>query len=269
MFMRNTLLWKRSLGRMLSFFYFIPRTRKIILIYHAVGRGPWAISEDVFRKQIQWLKTNCDIVPLTQLLLDTSKKNKTQVSLTFDDGYACLYDTVLPILRAENTVGTIYINTGWMAECKALRKDSNPSLGHYPGEKFLIWDEVTELNKAGWEIGSHGVNHIDLTKQSADTIEGELHCSKMTIEKKLNRKCEHFAYTFGQHDAYVRNKVQKAGYQFAAAGHHKPLRKSEDFISFPRLNIQNDYSLCDFESIVLGKWDFLGLIHRIKRILQK
>lgn len=268
-FIRNTLLWKRCLGRMLSLIYLIPRPRKIILIYHAVGHGPWAIPEDAFIKQIQWLKKNCDIVPLTGLLLDSPKKNKICVSLTFDDGYACLYDTVLPILKAENTVGTVYINTGWMSECNESRKDSNPNLGHYPSEKFLIWDEVEELNKAGWEIGSHGVNHIDLTKQSACKVEEELHSSKMTIEKKLNRRCNHFAYTFGQHDAHVRNKVQKAGYQFAAAGHHKPLGKRDDFISFPRLNIQNDYSLYDFKSIVQGKWDFLGLIHRIKRILCK
>src|SRR3989338_8225913 len=114
MYSVNSLKWKRSIAR-----FYHPRQktgRKIILIYHAVGNGPWAISVENFKGQIQWLKKNCEIVSLSELLTSQHKKNITRVALTFDDGYACLHDTVLPILKTENAVAAVYINTGWMAD---------------------------------------------------------------------------------------------------------------------------------------------------------
>lgn len=263
----NSLIWKRRIARFYPLSFCNQRNRKIILIYHAIGNGPCGISEDIFRKQIQWLKAYCEIVPLTQLLTDNCKKNKIQVSLTFDDGYACLYDTVLPILQAEDAVATIYINTGWIGGCKKTRKISNPDLGHYPGEKFLTWDEVKALDQIGWEIGSHGVEHTDLTKESIEIITQELINSKNTIEDKLNKPCEHFAYTYGKHSKIVRKAVLQSKYRYAAAAHHTALRKKDSAMVLPRLNIENGYLIKDFQNIVMGEWDFLGIIHRDKRMM--
>lgn len=261
----NTLKWKRLISQYYSIFSQKNNSRKIILIYHAIGNSPWAILTENFRKQIQWLKKNTDIVSLTKLLTHSAKKNTIQVALTFDDGYACLHDIVMPILKAENATATVYINTGWMSENE--RKFSHPDLGHYPGELFLTWDEVKKLEQSGWEIGSHGVDHIDLTKHSNDKIQSELICSKTAIEKKLQKNCNHFAYTFGKHSKKLQRYVAQVGYHYAAAGHHATVNKKNNNFALPRLNIQNDYSLEDFENIIIGKWDFLGIIQRIKKYL--
>lgn len=261
----NSLLWKRCIGRCYSLLISPSCNRRIILIYHAVGDGPWAISGNAFKKQIQWLKENCEIVSLTKLLTDEAQENKIQVSLTFDDGYACLYDNVLPILQSENVVATVYINSGWMSESEETRKASNPDLGHYPGENFLTWDEVKALDQAGWEIGSHGVEHIDLTKHSVEIITEELINSKNSIEEKLKKQCEHFAYTYGRHSNIVRKAVLQSKYQYAVAAHHAPLRKKNNVMVLPRLNIENGYSMDDFKNVVLGRWDYLGAIHSLKR----
>ena len=267
MIILNSLVWKRRIAKMYPIFYGNQNARKIILIYHAIGNGPWAISENTFKKQIQWLKENTQIVPLSDLLTSNDQKNKIQVALTFDDGYACLYDNVLPILSAENVTATVYVNTGWMGECAKTRKPSNSDLGHYPGETFLTWDEVRSLNQLGWEIGSHGVEHSDLTLQNAGTIKQELIHSKLVIEQKLQKECAHFAYTFGNHSKKVRDAVIDAGYHYAVAGHHKTLKKTDNPIALPRLNIEINYSMDDFKNIIVGKWDFLGVIHRIKKYL--
>jgi len=257
----NSLKWKRRIAT----FYPLPKNnpRKIILIYHAVGNGPWAISADNFKKQIQWLDQNYKIVPLAQLLESAIHEDDIQVALTFDDGYACLYDTVLPILQAKNAVATVYINTGWMGD--KAHKSSNPNLGHYPDEKFLTWDEVKKFSGYGWEIGSHGVDHIDLTKWPENIIYQEVVKSKVIIEDKLSKPCTHFAYTFGKHNRLLRENVKKAGYGYAAAAHHIQFSVKMNKLALPRLNIERDYSLEDFKNIIRGKWDFLGTIHRIKR----
>lgn len=268
-FVGKSLRWKRRLGKVYFLNYFTRHPRKIILIYHAAGNGPWAISADNFKKQVQWLKKHCDIVPLTTLLTESSKSNKIQVSLTFDDGYACLYDTVLPILQTEKALATVYVNTGWISECDNTRKDSNPNLGHYPGEKFLTWREVKALDHAGWKIGSHGVDHIDLTTQPSNIVHQELLNSKQIIESKLHKRCDHFAYTWGKHNAFIENLVLEAGYQYAVAGHHAIIKSSDNPFALPRMNVAIEYSLTDFENMLKGRWDFLGHIHRWKKQLKR
>lgn len=262
----NSLKWKREISKFYLPLSIVKKSRKIILIYHAVGAGPWAVSEDVFRQQMHWLTIHCKIVSLTDLLTQSSNANQIQVALTFDDGYACLYDTVLPILQSINAVATVYINTGWMSDCDKTRKKSNSDLGHYFGEKFLTWNEVIALDQAGWEIGSHGVNHIDLTQCDAEINRNELLNSKSAIQNILKKECQHFAYTWGRHSKYLRKEVYNAGYRYAVAAHHKAL-KNDDKMALPRLNIDRHYSHEDFKKIIFGKWDFLNFIQKIKKIL--
>ncbi|MCX7121860.1 MAG: polysaccharide deacetylase family protein [Gammaproteobacteria bacterium] len=141
----NTLKFKRIIGNVHPVFSQQHSSRKIILIYRAVGNSPWAISPADFKQQIQWLKLHCKIVPLTQLLTSNKNQDVIEVALTFDDGYSCLYNKVLPILQDNDATVTVYINTGWMGDCEKSRKNSHPNLGHYPDETFLIWDEVKSL----------------------------------------------------------------------------------------------------------------------------
>lgn len=262
----SSLNWKRRISKFYSLLPLPKKSRKIILIYHAVGSGPWSISADIFQKQTEWLVKHCAILPLTELLTNSSNDQKIQVAFTFDDGYACLYDTVLPILNAVKAVGTVYLNTGWIDY--ESRKASCPELGHYPGEHFLTWGDVKKLDKAGWEIGSHGVEHIDLSRQQPDVIEKELRHSKDVIENQLKKSCEHFAYTFGRHDRRVRNVARQVGYRYVTAAHHQPLSISDDKMALPRLNVESGYSMEDFQNLVLGKWDFMGHIHRIKKVVR-
>lgn len=261
----NSLIWKRRIATFYPAFSQAHTQRKIILLYHAVGNGPWAITTEKFKEQMRWLKQNTQVLSLNDLLKSKAQKNTIQVALTFDDGYACLYDTVFPILQAENMTATVYINTGWISDSQKTRKQSNPDLDHYPGEAFLIWDEVRILYEHHWEIGSHGVEHWDLTKKNNAEIKNELSISKMMIETRLNKQCEHFAYTFGNHSEMVRKSVSDAEYRYAVAGHHFPIKKNVNPVCIPRLNIEKNYSLVDFKNIVLGKWDFLGYIQKVKK----
>lgn len=265
----HSLPWKRLIGKLYAVFSTHHQSRKIVLLYHSVGTSPWAISVDCFKKQIRWLKQHHDIVSLDSLLSDTKQNKKTAVALTFDDGYACLYNTIFPILQAENAVATIYLNTDWIAENENIRKQSHPTLGHYPKEQFLIWPEVRILEQAGWTIGSHGANHLDLTKQSNSVILEELIRAKVTVETQLQKPCEHFAYTFGNHTKRLRQLVCQVGYRYAVAGHHTALKNHFDNMAIPRINIEIGYSFSDFKDIIFGKWDFLGAIHRAKQMRNK
>jgi len=260
----NTLLWKRRLGRLYP--TPSPKERRVILIYHAVGRGPEALASDRFVEQVQWLKNHCEVVPL-DMILNTSKANtKIQVALTFDDGYESVYRLAAPILAQEKMPATAYLNTGWIADSINTRKASRVDLGHTAGENFMIWDEVQALVRQGWEIGSHGVEHLDLTQQSLETIKTELRQSKKDIELRLHKECAHFCYTWGRYHPALKQAVAEAGYRSAVAAHHAPMTVTEDRFALPRLHVANEYTMADFEHIVNGKWDFLNLVQRVKKV---
>jgi len=238
-------------------------SRKIILLYHSISGSPWAMFEKTFNDQIDWINDHCDVLSLTDLL-QSPPKEKIQVAITFDDGYVSLYDKVAAKLSEKNMDATVYINTGWIGDGSAKRKKSYPKLGHYPEESFMIWPEIEDLHRAGWEIGSHGVNHYNLAQLTSDVLETELSHSKYHIEEQLQKPCIHLAYPFGRYSKTVKDFASTIGYQYAAAAYHAPLKNNCDLFAFPRLNIAKEYSMHDFKNIIHGKWDYLKFIHKMK-----
>jgi peptidoglycan/xylan/chitin deacetylase (PgdA/CDA1 family) len=65
---------------------------------------------------------------------------------------------------------------------------------------FLSWDEVRELDRRGFAIGSHTVEHPILTKLPHERLRQELRESKAAIERELHRPCDSIAYPNGGPD---------------------------------------------------------------------
>lgn len=259
----TTLAWKRRIGRVWG--GFVPeRPRRVILLYHSVGESPLAVSEVMFRRQIAWLAESASIVPM-HALLDGGAENDLQVAISFDDGYASLHERIASILAEYGATATVYLNTGWIGA--ATRKASDAVLGHYPDEHFLTWGEVEALAKAGWTIGSHGVEHLDLTRQKQAVVARELSNSKHEIESRLGQPCKLFSYTWGRFTPGLQRAVKDAGYFSAASGLHGPVSAASDRFALPRMDIRSEYEMCDFADVVTGHWDYLGLKQRLARRL--
>jgi peptidoglycan/xylan/chitin deacetylase (PgdA/CDA1 family) len=249
---------KRTLGRLYAR-YPQPRQRRIVLLYHALGSSPFALEETAFRAQMEWLASVADIVPLSRLLVDSSLTS-LQAAITFDDGYASLHTGALPVLRGACV--SAFLNTGWIGT--HARKASDPTLGHYPNESFLLWREVEDLAAAGWDIGSHGVDHLDLTQQPDGVVRAQLHESRARIEEVLSACSPVFSYTWGRHTPHLRRMVAEAGYTYAVAGVHGAVTAHSDPMAIPRIDIANTYTLDDFKAIVRGDWDYLAWLQRAR-----
>ena len=255
----SRLTWKRNLGKLWGM---LPRPlpRKLVLLYHSLGDRPPAVTEDQFRTQMAWLAQQARIMPLDELLI-VPEGDGLQVAISFDDGYASLHDSVAPILAEHGATATVYINTGWIGE--TARRPSDAAQGHYPDEYFLTWHEIQVLAKAGWTVGSHGVDHLDLTRQEAAVVTRELVDSKREIEERLGRPCRHFAYTWGRFTPQLQRVVRDAGYADAVSGLHGPISRSSDPYALPRIDVRAEYELRDFVDVVTGRWDYLGLKQRL------
>jgi len=261
---------KRWLGKIFSPFANREMDRSVILIYHSVGGGELSTKIEYFREQMAWLSANAEVVSLDSLidknsnLVRGSVQKKIRVVLTFDDGYRTVHDVVAPILAQYGFPATVYVNTGHIGNLE--HQPSSPLLGHYPDEFFMTWEEVVNLHSQGWVIGSHGVEHLDLTKQDEKIIALQLSESKFAIRQAIGEECRHFSYTWGHYNPTVRSSVVAAGYCSAVAGLHNAVILTSDQIALPRLDIRANYELRDFIDVVTGAWDFLGLKQRLSQI---
>jgi peptidoglycan/xylan/chitin deacetylase (PgdA/CDA1 family) len=82
---------------------------------------------------------------------------------------------------------------------------------------FLTWDEVRDLDRRGFAIGSHTVEHPVLTRLPRERCQQELRDSKATIERQLGRACHCIAYPNGGPDdvsTEVFNAAAEAGFRF-------------------------------------------------------
>jgi len=240
-----------------------PRTasssRRIVLLYHAVGGSPLAVDEVDFRAQMEWLASAASVRPLVHVL-ENAGPERLQVALTFDDGYASVYSRAFPILRRLGMTGAVFVNTGHI--CDDARQPADEGEGHYPGEAFLLWRELAELSAAGWTVGSHGVRHLDLTREPDERVRIELTASRADIAQKLGSPASMFAYTWGRHTPHLRQLVKQAGYSHALGGIHAPVTGDMDAFAIPRIAIARDYTLSDFKAVVQGDWDYLAWLQR-------
>lgn len=258
----NSLRIKRLIGGALSIFR-KNEPRRVVLLYHAVGDGPDACPTDRFAEHIAWLEEHARILTLDRLL-EGSESAPLQVAITFDDGYASVAQKAAPIMARHEFTGTIYLTAACIAADEESRTASDPAAGHLTGELFMTWLEARTLQDAGWQIGSHGFDHVDMTAQGPRALDRQLENAKQQIETKLGAPCGAFAYPWGRNTECTRRAVMAAGHTHAAGTLHGPVRDTSPHFAFPRIDVRRDYTTGDIESMLRGDWDFLGVIQAIR-----
>jgi peptidoglycan/xylan/chitin deacetylase (PgdA/CDA1 family) len=83
---------------------------------------------------------------------------------------------------------------------------------------MLNWGELRQMVGEGWEVGSHTVNHVILTRVKASVVNDELRKSKESLQRELQCPINLFAYPNGKQpdfDLSVKDLVRQAGYKAA------------------------------------------------------
>jgi peptidoglycan/xylan/chitin deacetylase (PgdA/CDA1 family) len=115
------------------------------------------------------------------------------VVLTFDDGYASVFEHAFPTLTAYGFHATVYVVSDHIGGDNTWAPPP-PRLGPHA---LLTWAQVRELAAHEIEIGAHSCTHPDLRALPRAAIEEQMTRCRSTIAEQIGRPAESFAYPFG------------------------------------------------------------------------
>lgn len=176
-----------------------------ILMYHYIrvvtdpndklGIG-LSVTPDKFATQLDYLnQLGYKTITFNDVL--TGNIPDKPIILTFDDGYQDFYDTAVPELKKHNMTAVSYV------------------IANKIGGAFMTAPEIKELSDEGFEIGSHTLNHIDLSKANTATSTTEITESKSKLETITGKKVVSFCYPSGKYNDETVKIVSTSGYSFA------------------------------------------------------
>jgi peptidoglycan/xylan/chitin deacetylase (PgdA/CDA1 family) len=178
------------------------------LFYHRVADTqptPWTISNQDFRKHIQYLKNNFDIVSLETLQSQTGLQSnpKMMVAITFDDGYAENFEQAIPMLLDERIPFTYFVSSNYILSQHYFPHDLKLGLNLRPNTP----EQIRFLADQGVAIGAHTRSHADMGKvTSHDEIRGEILGDIRVLEALTGKPIQYFAFPYGD----VQNMSQAA-----------------------------------------------------------
>lgn len=190
-----------------------------ILCYHTVQpgwRSPLALSPETFERHARWLAARRDVVDLataTARLDATNRLPRGVTALTFDDGFASLYDHALPVLRRHRLPATVFLVAQTLTPAGQTVDWIDPAPAVPPAT--LTLDQVLDMRESGVAFASHSYAHLDLTQLSETECEDDLRTSRQVLEDLLRQSVPYLAYPRGRHDRRVRRAAAHAGYSHA------------------------------------------------------
>jgi peptidoglycan/xylan/chitin deacetylase (PgdA/CDA1 family) len=114
---------------------------------------------------------------------DNTQDDRKFVILTFDDGYKSQYTNAKPILDKYGFKATFYVVCNYAQKIDVDR---------------MNWAEVKELYSEGNDMGSHTMNHQDLTQIPPHRLEYEIGTSKQCLLGNGISNVTSFAYPFAE-----------------------------------------------------------------------
>ncbi|MFW5866951.1 MAG: polysaccharide deacetylase family protein [Armatimonadota bacterium] len=211
--------------------------RKILsLCYHSMAAesgSTYELDTADFEEQLQALADDGYETVLPSQIADylegRSDLPEKSVCITFDDGPESVLTVSKPAMDEHGFVGAAFV--------------ISDSIG---AEGKLSWEQVRELEAAGWEIGSHTARHEKPTKVDDETLRSELEGSRETIAAEIDGDCDALAYPFGLYDENVVEHTRDAGYRIAFTIDRGPADQTSDPMLVPRQMLVDGNSLNTF-----------------------
>jgi peptidoglycan/xylan/chitin deacetylase (PgdA/CDA1 family) len=218
-----------------------------IILYHRIAISPinsdYYVPPEHFEEQMKLLHDWGYATITTQMLVDAIQEGialpPRPILITFDDGVQSVYDSALPVMQKYGFTGVVYIVNNYMNSQDQL---------------YMRPEQVKQLAAAGWEIGSHSLNHIDLTL-APERQRNEIVESRERLEAELGVPVLSFAYPFGALDGPAVDYVHYAGYITAMGLGPTVDQGIGNLFNLQRRDIKGSYDLRRFASFLPWQGD--------------
>ena len=169
-----------------------------ILFHHIVADRPhrMGISTEYFLKHVEFLRKHYEIVSLRQAIamLKANDVKRPTVVLTFDDGYRDNYINLRAVVEETGIPVTMFISSDHISREAEFKHDLEFDS---PGFLPLTWGQLKQMQRDGFEIGSHTRTHFDCASDDIAALENELVGSREDLEASLGERVEFFSFPFG------------------------------------------------------------------------
>jgi peptidoglycan/xylan/chitin deacetylase (PgdA/CDA1 family) len=156
------------------------------------------------------------------------------VLVTFDDGYADLLHTAVPILEEMGVPAVTFVVAGMIGHPGAWQSSFSG-----PSRRLCNAEELDALTRKGVELGGHSMTHPDLSRVTGAALEHEISGCAAALEALGLPRPRFFAFPYGRHNESVRRVVREAGFVAAFSTHPGLARSDGDPWQIPRLEIVN------------------------------
>jgi peptidoglycan/xylan/chitin deacetylase (PgdA/CDA1 family) len=196
---------------------------------------------------------------LSDYLSISNDDKACHVAITFDDGFESVYRHALPILKSLKVPATVFVIAGYVGQMNSW--DVNIGWKRFA---HLTWPQIQDLVKEGWEVGSHGMYHRDLTQLPELWLRQELQQSKKLIEQFTHTTARTISYPFGKVDEKVYHLCEEYGY-LAGVVMGRTFHRIPDHFCNPRTGVYLFDSVYSIRQKMLAKnkWFY----HIVQKVL--
>ncbi len=199
---------KFAAKKLLSRKLLLSRSERVIFTYHDVsdpGAAQYSPSYstpvDVFRRQIDFLAANFELLPLAELMAGGGRGPKPRAAISFDDGFRSVLDQAFPVLSGHRIPFTVFLNRRAI-EANTLEYSEEYERKQFKQRVYLDEAEVKRLALTGVGIGSHGSSHKVLSRCSVAELDEEIFGNKRYLEALTGRKVDDLAIPYGKKRHY-------------------------------------------------------------------
>lgn len=154
------------------------------------------------------IKFKMQVRGLLEAGLSFDKNYPDSITLTFDDGYECFYQNVMPVLNEFGIKAMVFPIAGFIGMTNVWDiKLSFKSFRH------MDRNQIREAADMGHAVGSHTMHHYDLTRISSTDIRNELAESKKVLEDIVGKEITMLSFPYGRFDDRTVEIGSEVGYK--------------------------------------------------------
>ncbi len=221
-----------------------------IILYHRIDVSPinsrYYVPPEKFEQEMKllhdWEYTTITTEMMVKAITAGADLPPRPIIITFDDGHLNNYTAAFPIMQKYGFTGVLYI------------------VGNYMGaDQFMNADQIKEMAAAGWEVGSHTMNHADLTLLEPQKQRHEIVESREFLERQLGIPINTIAYPYGITNPEVIDYAYFAGYMAGMSLGSTYDQGAYNLFNLQRRDIKGTYDLIQFAQFLPWHGDPLYL----------